>query len=64
MENIDSNYIIIAGASVIILSYIFNLVARKTSVPSVLMLIGVGALIQPIMSFFDLNLLKNHITEL
>lgn len=42
-------YVLIIGASVIvILSYFFNLIAAKTSVPSVLMLILTGIIIQQV----------------
>ena len=38
--------IIIAAAVIIILSFIFNIIAKKTNVPSVLMLILLGIVIQ------------------
>ena len=38
--------LIIAAASIIILSFIFNIVAKKTNIPSVLMLILLGVVIQ------------------
>lgn len=38
--------LIIAAASIIILSFIFNIIAKKTNIPSVLMLILLGVVIQ------------------
>jgi len=46
METINSYGIIIAGALIIILSYIFNLISTKTSIPSVLLLIATGVIIK------------------
>lgn len=46
METINSYGIIIAGALIIILSYIFNLISTKTSIPSVLLLITTGLIIK------------------
>lgn len=42
----NTYHIIIAAASVIILSFLFNLLAKKTNIPSVLMLILLGVGIQ------------------
>lgn len=42
----NTYYIIIAVASIIILSFLFNLLAKKTNIPSVLMLILLGVGIQ------------------
>lgn len=42
----NTYYIIIATASIIILSFLFNLLAKKTNIPSVLMLILLGVGIQ------------------
>ncbi len=60
MGQVDTNYIIIGGASVIILSYFFNILAKKTSIPSVLMLILIGTLFNLALSdWLDLNLFKD-----
>jgi cell volume regulation protein A len=45
MEIFNSYSIIIEGSVIIILSYIFNIISRKTSIPSVLLLITTGILI-------------------
>ncbi|MBI9068015.1 MAG: cation:proton antiporter [Salinivirgaceae bacterium] len=50
-------YILITAASVlIILSYFFSVISRKTNIPSVLMLLVVGILIQ---QFFELSEIPN-----
>ena len=46
MFEFDSYQLIIAGCLIILLSFIFTKIANKTHVPSVLMLIGLGILIQ------------------
>lgn len=46
MESINPYYLIISGALIVILSYIFNLISEKTSIPSVLLLITTGVIIQ------------------
>lgn len=46
MFEFDSYQLIIAGCLVILLSFIFTKIANKTHIPSVLMLIGLGILIQ------------------
>ncbi|HDS08313.1 MAG TPA: sodium:proton exchanger [Bacteroides sp.] len=42
MEHISSNSLVIVGSLIVIVSYLFNLLARRFSVPSVLLLIGMG----------------------
>jgi len=42
MEHISSNSLVIVGSMIVIVSYLFNLLARRFSVPSVLLLIGLG----------------------
>ncbi len=42
MEHISSNSLVIVGSLIVIVSYLFNLLARRFSVPSVLLLIGLG----------------------
>lgn len=46
MENLDSYNLIIAASIIIILSFLFNEISRKTNVPSVLMLIVLGILLK------------------
>ena len=46
MENINPYWLIIAGSLFIIMSYGYNLISKKTSIPSVLLLITTGILIQ------------------
>lgn len=43
--------LIIGASSIIILSYFFNLIAKKTHIPSVLMLIGLGMGMQALFQF-------------
>ncbi|MCF8381086.1 MAG: cation:proton antiporter [Bacteroidales bacterium] len=46
MENFSSYTLIIAGAIIIILSYAYNLISTRTSIPSVLLLITTGLLLK------------------
>lgn len=46
MFEFDSYHLIIAGCLIILLSFVFSKIADKTHIPSVLMLIGLGILIQ------------------
>ncbi len=56
-----STYAFIIGVSaIIILSFLFNLVARKTNVPSVLMLIALGVGIQYLAPYIGLGLEEDH----
>ncbi|HAB35907.1 MAG TPA: sodium:proton exchanger, partial [Cryomorphaceae bacterium] len=41
---INTPSILIALAAIVIVSYLFNLLAKKTRIPSVLMLLGMGIL--------------------
>lgn len=43
---VNPYHIIIAFAGLIIISFLFNIIARKTNIPSVLMLIGLGVSVQ------------------
>ena len=54
-EVFNSYVFIIAVSVIIILSYFFNLFSKKTNIPSVLMLILVGMLLQIPAYFFDFN---------
>ena len=53
--------LIIAISSVIILSFFFNIIAQKTNIPSVLMLIGLGIGAKAVM---DSNNLGNNDLQL
>jgi len=55
MEVFNSYIFIIAVSVIIILSYFFNILSKKTNVPSVLLLILTGVLIKLGMSFFDIK---------
>lgn len=53
MEILNSYGIIIACSVIIILSYLFNIVSKKTSIPSVLLLITTGILINLAFKFLN-----------
>lgn len=42
MEGINAYYLVIGAAAIIIISYLFNILAQKTNVPSVILLIVTG----------------------
>jgi Kef-type K+ transport system membrane component KefB len=46
LDNIGAFSLVIGGSIIIILSYFANLLAKKTNIPSVLVLIGMGVLIR------------------
>lgn len=50
MEHFDSNGLVIVGSLIIIISYLFNLVARRYSIPSVLLLIILGVALKGLVS--------------
>jgi NhaP-type Na+/H+ or K+/H+ antiporter len=50
MEHFSSNGLVIIGSLIVIISYLFNLVAKRYSVPSVLLLIFLGVLMHGIIS--------------
>ena len=50
MENFDSNGLVIIGSLIIIISYLFNLVASRFSIPSVLLLIVLGVALKGLVS--------------
>jgi len=50
MEHFDSNGLVIIGSLIIIISYLFNLVASKYSIPSVLLLIVLGVVLKGLVS--------------
>ncbi len=51
MEGINAYYIVIGAAVIIILSYLFNLIAKKTNIPSVILLIITGYLTKTVLGF-------------
>ena len=53
MEGFSSYAIIIACSVIVILSYLFNIISRRTSIPSVLLLITTGILINLALKAFD-----------
>ncbi len=50
MEHFDSNGMVIVGSLIIIISYLFNLVASRYSIPSVLLLIVLGVVLKGLVS--------------
>ncbi len=52
----DPHVLVIGFSSIIILSYLFNILSTKTNIPSVVMLIGLGILIQQVAKYFGYNL--------
>jgi NhaP-type Na+/H+ or K+/H+ antiporter len=50
MEHFDSNGLVIIGSLIIIISYLFNLVASRYSIPSVLLLIVLGIALKGLVS--------------
>ncbi len=54
MEIFNSYYVVIFLSCVIILSYFYNVVASKTNIPSVLLLIATGVVIQQAMSLLGI----------
>jgi len=50
MEHFNSNGLVIIGSLIIIISYLFNLLARRYSVPSVLLLILLGLALKLVVS--------------
>ncbi|MGM0650767.1 MAG: cation:proton antiporter [Bacteroidota bacterium] len=51
----NAYFIVIAASLIIIVSYLFNLLSKRTNVPSVLMLIILGMLIKQAMNLFGLG---------
>jgi len=45
--------LIIAIASIIILSFFFNIIAKRTNIPAVLMLIGLGMILKSVLESYD-----------
>jgi len=55
MEHFDSNGLVIIGALIIIISYLFNLAASRYSIPSVLLLIFLGVTLKGLVSAFGIQ---------
>ena len=55
MEVFNSYLFIIAVSGIVIISYFFNVLSKKTSIPAVLMLISLGVLLQIPAHYFDFN---------
>lgn len=55
MEILSSYNLIIAASIIIIISFLFNGISKKTNIPSVLMLIVLGVIIQYILKFMGLE---------
>jgi NhaP-type Na+/H+ or K+/H+ antiporter len=55
MEHFDSNGLVIVGSLIIIISYLFNLVASRYSIPSVLLLIVLGVALKGLVSATGLH---------
>jgi NhaP-type Na+/H+ or K+/H+ antiporter len=53
MENFSSYGFVIAASLIILVSYFFNVIARKKSIPSVLLLILLGILLDQLMVFLE-----------
>ncbi len=53
MEGFTSNHAIIGISLIIILSFLFNNIAKKTNIPAVLMLIVLGVIVQYGLRFFN-----------
>ena len=61
LENLDTNIYILIFSSIVIISYFFNSYSKKSGIPAVLMLIGLGIIINLVVGGWDEkfnNLLK------
>jgi len=58
MDIFGSYSILIEGSIIIILSYLFNIISRRTNIPSVILLIGTGILINLGLKFFHGNVIN------
>ena len=45
LENLDTNIYLLIFSSIVIISYFFNSYSKKSGIPAVLMLIGLGIII-------------------
>jgi len=55
MHSLNAYELIITGSIIIIISYGFNILAKKTNIPSVLMLISLGLILKAVISILDLK---------
>ncbi|GAB4255627.1 MAG: hypothetical protein Kow0079_12540 [Vicingaceae bacterium] len=55
MNSLDAYTLIISGSIVIVLSFLFGGIAKKTNIPSVLLLIVLGVIIQYLLPIFGVN---------
>jgi len=53
MDLINTPSVLIALAAIVIVSYLFNLLAKKTRIPSVLMLLAMGMILRGAASASD-----------
>ena len=56
MEHFDSYAIIIAASVIILISFLFVAIAKRTNIPSVLLLIGLGVGIQHLLVYLDVEI--------
>lgn len=54
MNGIPANYLLIGLSIIIIISYLFNLISKKTSIPSVLLLIIFGVILNKVSNYYQL----------
>lgn len=52
----NANWILIVSSSLVLVSYLFNFITKKTNIPSVLMLLGLGAGLRAFAESKDLHL--------
>ncbi len=57
MQEIDSHILIIAACLLVIFSYLFNLFANKSGVPSVLLLLATGIIVREIIVYQDISVI-------
>ena len=55
MENLEPHFLIIIFSLIVILSYFFNAYSKRSGIPSVLMLLGLGVVINGGMRVFGSN---------
>lgn len=60
LEGLDSYTVIICGSVIVLLSFLFNGVARKTNIPAVLLLIGLGVGFQYLLRAIGINDVNFH----
>tara|TARA_B100001094_G_scaffold79630_1_gene75899 strand:+ start:1134 stop:2405 length:1272 start_codon:yes stop_codon:yes gene_type:complete len=53
LENLDTNIYLLVFSSIVIISYFFNSYSKKSGIPAVLMLIGLGIIINIIVGGWD-----------